>query len=316
MQLIKSNLNIDFMSMRKVAAIVSAALLLISISSLVTRGLNFGIDFTGGYLIEVGYDQAVELNDVRDLLEQNGIDDAIVQHFGAQRDVLVRLVPKGKVAEDEKTTAEVSDEILAILKQGGQDVSMRRVEFVGPQVGGELKNKGGLAMLVALICIMIYIMIRFEWKFSVGAVSALAHDVIITLGIFSVIQANFDLTVLAAVLAVIGYSLNDTVVVYDRIRENFHRLRKGGAREITNISVNQTLARTLMTSITTLMVLGSLFALGGEVIHSFALALIIGVLIGTYSSVFIASPVVLALGLTREDMLVVKKEGAEIDSMP
>ena len=316
MQLIKSNLNIDFMSMRKVAAIVSAALLVISISSLVTRGLNFGIDFTGGYLIEVGYEKAVDLNDVRQLLEKNGIGGAIVQHFGAQKDVLVRLVPKKEASADEKTTAEISDEILAILKQGDQEVSMRRVEFVGPQVGGELKNKGGLAMLLALICIMIYIMIRFEWKFSVGAVSALAHDVLITLGVFSVIQADFGLTVLAAILAVIGYSLNDTVVVYDRIRENFHRIRKGGATEITNTSVNQTLSRTLMTSITTLMVLGSLFTLGGEVIHSFALALIIGVLIGTYSSVFIASPVVLALGLTREDMLVVKKEGAEVDTMP
>lgn len=316
MQLIKDDLNINFMSMRMAAVIFSVALLIISISSLITRGLNFGIDFTGGYLIEVGYEQAADLNEIRDLLAKNGIEDAIVQYFGAQRDVLVRLVPESDDSSKEKTAAEVSDEVLKILQQGDPEVSMRRVEFVGPQVGGELKNMGGLAMLLALGCIMIYIMIRFEWKFSVGAVVALAHDVIITVGAFSLIQADFDLTVLAAVLAVIGYSLNDTVVVYDRIRENFHRIRKGGASQIVNASINQTLSRTLMTSGTTLLVLVALFSLGGEVIHSFALALLIGIIIGTYSSIFVASPLVLALGLTREDMLTVKKENAEIDVMP
>jgi preprotein translocase subunit SecF len=316
MQFISNNLNINFMALRRPAYIFSITLMIIAVASLAIRGLNYGIDFTGGYLIEVGYEEAVELNEVRDLLVKNGIDGAIVQHFGAQRDVLVRLVPKGDATEGAENAATVSDDILAILQQGGREVSMRRVEFVGPQVGSELKNKGGLAMLLALAGIMIYIMIRFEWKFSVGAVAALAHDVLVTLGVFSLLQPDFDLTVLAAILAVIGYSLNDTVVVFDRIRENFHRLRKGDPAEIVNSSINQTLSRTLMTSGTTLLVVASLFILGGEVIHSFALALLVGIGIGTYSSIYVASPLVLALGLSREDMLQVKKEGAQIDERP
>jgi preprotein translocase subunit SecF len=316
MQFISNNLNINFMALRRPAYIFSITLMVIAVASLAMRGLNYGIDFTGGYLIEVGYEEAVELNDVRDLLVKNGINGAIVQHFGAQKDVLVRLVPKGDMQEGVEHAAAVSDQILSILKQGNVEVSMRRVEFVGPQVGGELKNKGGLAMLLALVGIMIYIMIRFEWKFSVGAVAALAHDVLITLGVFSILQPDFDLTVLAALLAVIGYSLNDTVVVYDRIRENFHRLRKGSPAEIVNSSINQTLSRTLMTSGTTLLVVASLFILGGEVIHSFALALLVGIGIGTYSSIYVASPLVLALGLSREDMLQVKKEGAQLDDRP
>ncbi len=315
MQLIKSQLNINFMAGRKLALIISLTLLVISISSLSIRGLNFGIDFTGGYLIEAGYPQSVELAPIRELLEENQVSGAVVQHFGTAKDILVRLAPNEGA---DTNAAQISDELLAILKQGDPNVSMRRVEYVGPQVGEELKNQGGLAMLFALICIMVYVMFRFEWKFSIGAVLALAHDVLITLGVFSILQAGFDLTVLAAVLAVIGYSLNDTIVVYDRIRENFRKIRKGLPVEITNTSINQTLSRTLMTSLTTLMVLFALFFLGGEIIHSFALALIVGVLIGTYSSVFVASPVVLALGLTREDMLPVKKEGAEAeaDSLP
>lgn len=315
MRIIKSSLNIDFMAKRKLTMVLSIILVVVSIGSLATRGLNFGIDFTGGYLIEVGYDQAVELDKVRNTLAANGIEDSIVQHFGSRKDVLVRLAPSKDAGEGQEA-AKVSDNIISILKQDDAGVSMRRVEFVGPQVGDELKNDGGIAMLIALICIMVYVMFRFEKRFSIGAVVALAHDVIITLGIFSVLQADFDLTVLAAVLAVIGYSLNDTIVVYDRIRENFTRLRKAETIEITNTSINQTLARTLVTSLTTLLVLFSLFFLGGEIIHSFALALIIGVLIGTYSSVFVASPIVLALGLTREDMLPPKKEGAEFESMP
>lgn len=316
MQLISNNAHINFMVLRKPAYVFSATLLLIAIVSLFVRGLNFGIDFTGGYLIEVAYEKPVELGEVRDVLAKNGIDNAIVQHFGSQRDVLVRLVPKATEGAGTRTTAEVSDDILAILKQGEQSVSMRRVEFVGPQVGGELKNKGGLAMLLALGCIMVYLWIRFEWKFSVGAVVALAHDVMITLGFFSVTLLEFDLTVLAALLAVIGYSLNDTVVVYDRIRENFHRIRKGTPVEIVNSSINQTLSRTLMTSFTTLLVLFSLFALGGGVIHDFSLALIVGIVIGTYSSIFVASPLVLGLGLRRDDLLVSRKEGGEVDLNP
>jgi preprotein translocase subunit SecF len=312
MRLIKET-NIDFMAARKPAMIVSIILLIVAVSSLATRGLDFGIDFTGGYLIEVGYAEPVELAPIRQLLEDNGVPDATVQHFGARDDVMVRMAPRDG-GESEENAAQISDEILAILKKGDTDVSMRRVEFVGPQVGEELKNQGGLALLAALICVMVYVMLRFEKRFSLGAVLALVHDVIITLGVFAVIQADFDLTVLAAVLAVIGYSLNDTIVVYDRIRENFRRMRKASPKEITNVSVNQMLSRTLMTSLTTLLVLFSLFFLGGEIIHSFALALIIGVVIGTYSSVFVASPIVLALGLRREDMLPVKKEGEELES--
>ena len=311
MQFIGKNLNFDFMAWRRAAAGLSAVLLLLAITSLALRGLNYGIDFTGGYLIEVGYDQPVALTVIREQLAANGVEDAIVQHFGTTQDVLVRLAPNF-----DTTATSIGDQILAILQQETADVAMRRVEFVGPQVGEELKNQGGLAMLLALGCIMVYVMIRFEKRFSVGAVLALAHDVLITLGVFSLLQASFDLTVLAALLAVIGYSLNDTIVVYDRIRENFRRMRKNNPIEITNVSINQTLSRTLMTSSTTLLVLLALFFLGGEIIHSFALTLIIGVLVGTYSSVFVASPVVLVLGLTREDMLPVVKEGAEFDNAP
>lgn len=312
MELIKDT-HIDFMAARKPAMVLSIILLVVSIASLATRGLNFGIDFTGGYLIEVGYEQPVELEPIRALLAENGLDNAVVQHFGTRSDVMVRLAPRGGATQNGTEAAAVSDEILAILRQGDENVSMRRVEFVGPQVGEELKNQGGLALLAALFCIMVYVMIRFEKRFSIGAVMALGHDVLITLGVFSVLQIGFDLTVLAAILAVIGYSLNDTIVIFDRIRENFRRMRKSTPPEITNVSVNQTLSRTVMTSLTTLLVLLSLFFLGGEVIHSFALALIVGVVIGTYSTVYIASPIVLALGLSREDMLPVKKEGAELD---
>lgn len=315
MRLIKET-NIDFMAGRRIAMVVSISLLVASIASLAVRGLNFGIDFTGGYLIEVGYEQPVELEPVRQLLAENGVDNAVVQHFGTRDDVLVRLAPRGGEGNSEENAAQISDEILAILKQGEPGVSMRRVEFVGPQVGEELKNQGGLALLAALICIMVYVMLRFEKRFSVGAVLALVHDVLIVLGVFSILQIDFDLTVLAAVLAVIGYSLNDTIVVYDRIRENFRRVRKAHARDVTNLSVNQMLGRTLVTSLTTLLVLASLFFLGGEIIHSFALALIVGVVIGTYSSVFVASPVVLALGLTRDDMLPTKKEGENLEQIP
>lgn len=311
MQILSRALNIDFMSKRKFSLVVSVVLLVISIGSLATRGLNYGIDFTGGYLIEVGYENTVDINSVRKLLADNGFGDAVVQNFGTPKDILVRLAPRGGI-EKAEAAAEISDKVFDVLKQGDSTANLRRVEFVGPQIGDELKNDGGIAMLIALFCIMIYVMMRFEKRFSIGAVAALIHDVIITLGVFSVIHANFDLTVLAAVLAVIGYSLNDTIVVYDRIRENFSKIRKATTIEIINSSVNQTLARTLVTSMTTLIVLLSLFILGGEIIHSFALALIVGVLIGTYSSIFVASPIVLALGLTREDMLPPKKEGADM----
>lgn len=295
----------DFMGLRKPAMLMSATLLLVSIVSLAVLKLNVGIDFTGGSVIEVGYRQSVELQPIRNALASSGFSDAIVQHFGSAKEVLIRLVPK--VDQDK---AELSSQIIAVLNEVSESrIDVRRVDFVGPQVGEELTEDGGLAVLYALIAILIYVSWRFEFRFSLGAVAALIHDVVITLGIFSVLQLDFDLSVLAAILAVIGYSLNDTIVVFDRVRENFRKMRKKTALEITNISINQTISRTLMTSFTTLLVLLSLFFLGGEVIHSFALALIIGVVVGTYSSVYVATTSVLALGITRSDLLIPEKEG-------
>jgi preprotein translocase subunit SecF len=294
----------DFMRLRKPAMLMSATLILVSIISLAILKLNVGIDFTGGSVIEVGYQQSVELQPIRNTLETSGFSDAIVQHFGSAKEVLIRLVPK--VDQDK---AELSSQIIAVLNEASDSrIDVRRVDFVGPQVGKELTEDGGLAVLYALIAILIYVSLRFEFRFSLGAVAALIHDVVITLGIFSVLQLDFDLSVLAAILAVIGYSLNDTIVVFDRVRENFRKIRKKTALEITNISINQTISRTLKTSLTTLLVLLSLFFLGGEVIHSFALALIIGVIVGTYSSVYIATTSVLALGVTRSDLLIPEKE--------
>jgi len=295
----------DFMGLRKPAMLMSATLLLVSIVSLAVLKLNVGIDFTGGSVIEVGYRQSVELQPIRNALASSGFSDAIVQHFGSSKEVLIRLVPK--VDQDK---AELSSQIIAILNEASESrIDVRRVDFVGPQVGEELTEDGGLAVLYALIAILIYVSWRFEFRFSLGAVAALIHDVVITLGIFSVLQLDFDLSVLAAILAVIGYSLNDTIVVFDRVRENFRKIRKKTALEITNISINQTISRTLMTSFTTLLVLLSLFFLGGEAIHSFALALIIGVVVGTYSSVYVATTSVLALGISRSDLLIPEKEG-------
>ena len=295
--------NFDFMRFRKPAMLVSGALILISIISLASLKLNVGIDFTGGSVIEVGYQQAVELQPIRNALETSGFGDAIVQHFGSAKEVLIRLVPK--VDQDK---AELSSQIIGVLKQASDSrIEVRRVDFVGPQVGKELTEDGGLAVLYALIAILIYVSVRFEYRFSLGAVAALIHDVVITLGVFSLLQLDFNLSVLAAILAVIGYSLNDTIVVFDRVRENFRKIRKKTAEEITNISINQTISRTLMTSMTTLMVLLSLFLLGGEVIHSFALALIIGVLVGTYSSIYVATTSALALGISRSDLLLPEK---------
>ena len=296
--------DFDFMGLRRPAMFTSAALILISIISLASLKLNLGIDFTGGSVIEVGYQQSVELQPIRNALDTSGFGDAIVQHFGSAKEVLIRLVPK--VDQDK---AELSSQILAVLNAvSGSKIDVRRVDFVGPQVGEELTEDGGLAVLYALIAILIYVSIRFEYRFSLGAVAALIHDVLITLGIFSLLQLDFNLSVLAAILAVIGYSLNDTIVVFDRVRENFRKIRKKTSEEITNISINQTISRTLMTSFTTLMVLLSLFFLGGEVIHSFALALIIGVLVGTYSSIYVATTSALALGISRSDLLLPEKE--------
>lgn len=311
MQFLHGKSTIDFMSKRKIALSFSIILFLISISSLVTKGLNFGIDFTGGYLIEVGYEKEVQIDTVRKALDGNDFKDAQVQHFGTTKDILVRLAPNKGVNK-----ASLSDKVLSVLKAStDQNIEMRRVEYVGPQVGEELRDQGGLAMLVALFFILIYVSFRFQFKSAVGAILALVHDVIITVGCFSVLQMEFDLTVLAAILAVIGYSLNDTVVVLDRIRETFRVVRKGGPRDILNLSINQTLSRTLMTSFTTLIVLFALFFLGGEVIHSFAFALIIGVFIGTYSSIYVASSTLMLLDIKKQDFLVQAKEEV-VDDRP
>jgi len=300
--------NLDFMAWRKLAMTFSLLAMLASIISLVTLKLNVGIDFTGGSIIEVGYQQAVELEPIRDALEAQGFADAIVQHFGSASEVLIRLVP-----DVNKDKAELSSEIIALLHDtSSTPIDVRRVDFVGPQVGEELTEDGGLAVVYALIAILIYVGFRFEYRFSLGSVAALVHDVVITLGVFSILQLNFDLTVLAAILAVIGYSLNDTIVVFDRIRENFRKLRKKAPLEVVNISINQTISRTLMTSFTTLLVLLALFFLGGEVIHAFALALIIGIVVGTYSSIYVATTTALILGISRSDLLLPEKDDEDM----
>jgi preprotein translocase subunit SecF len=296
---LNSKQNINFMRLRKPAMILSIIMILVSIACLATLKLNVGIDFTGGSIIEVGYQQAVELEPIRDVLNDNGYDDAVVQHFGSASEVLIRLVPK--VGQNEAQTS--SDVIKLLRNMTDETVQERRVEYVGPQVGEELTEDGGLAVLYALIAILIYVSVRFEYRFSLGAVAALIHDVVITLGIFSLLRLDFDLSVLAAILAVIGYSLNDTIVVFDRVRENFRKIRNRTPEEVTNISINQTISRTLMTSFTTLLVLFSLFFIGGEAIHAFSLALIIGVFVGTYSSIYVATTTTLVLGISRSDLL-------------
>lgn len=304
--------KIDFLGKRKVALVISSILIIASIVSLAVNGLKLGIDFTGGTLVEVGYKQPADISQLRSTLKESGFEDATVQNFGTAKEVLIRLKPQEGVSNAELSTKVLS----AINSNTTEPVDLRRVEFVGPQVGDELAEDGGLALLYSIFGILIYVAWRFEHKFALGSVVALIHDVLITLGFFSIFRMEFDLTVLAAVLAVIGYSLNDTIVVYDRIRENFRELRNGVAEEIMNISLNQTLSRTLMTSITTALVLVALAVLGGEIIHNFAIALLIGVAIGTYSSIYVASPVVLALGITKEDLMVPIKEGEEIDELP
>ena len=302
---------INFMNKRKLAIAFSLILIIISIGSLATKGLNLGIDFTGGYLIEAGYENDVNLDQVRTALADANFKDAQVQNFGSSKDIIVRIAPNA-----DTNKAAISDNVFNVLKTtSDQDVSMRRVEFVGPQIGDELRDDGGIALLVALGGILIYISIRFQLKSAVGAILALVHDVIITIGAFSILQMEFDLSVLAAILAVIGYSLNDTVVVLDRIRETFRNVRKTTSEDILNLSINQTISRTLVTSLTTLLVLISLFYFGGEIIHGFAFALIVGVIIGTYSSIYIASSALLMMNIHKQDFLVVAKE-VVVDDAP
>lgn len=314
MRFLDKKTNFDFMGKRKIAFVISAILIVLSITALVTRGLNFGLDFTGGTLIEVSYPSAPQISDVRANLSDAGMDDAVVQTFGAATEIVVRIPPRDAEGE---SNAELSTIVLSALQQGVEgEVAMRRVEFVGPQVGDELTEQGILAVVYALIGIFLYVMIRFQWRFSVGAVAALVHDIVITMGVLAAVHVEFDLTVVAALLAVIGYSLNDTIVLFDRIRENFPKLRKANSLEVVNTSVNETLSRTLMTSMTTLLVLVALFIFGGEIINAFAFTLIVGVLVGTYSSIYVASTTLLELGVSKFDLLAVEKEGAALDEMP
>ena len=310
MDFFKRETHIDFMAHRRRAGVLTAVLVLGAIALLLLRGLPLGLDFTGGTLVEVGYPQAVDLQTVRDTLAGAGYDDAVVQTFGTARDILIRLAP------DAGSGDALSNAVLETLRAANPDAELRRVEFVGPQVGEELAEKGGLALLYALGGILVYVAFRFEYRFAIGAVAAVVHDIVVTVGLFAATGLTFDLTVLAALLAVIGYSLNDTIVVFDRIRENFIRIRKGTALEVANRSINQMLPRTLVTSLTTLLVLLALMLLGGELIRGFAVALIIGVLVGTYSSIFVASAAALALGVSKEDLIPPPKEGEDAEEVP
>ena len=300
------DLNIDFMSKRMVAAVASGCVMLLSLVTLFVQGLNLGLDFTGGTLVEVEFAEPTLPEEVRVLLEVQGYENGLVQYFGTERDLLIRMPPQVDVAQ-----ANLGDQILEVLRGAYPGVVMRQSNYVGPAVGEELTEDGGLAMLAALFVVMLYILFRFTKQFSVGAVVALVHDVIFVLGCFAIAQWTFDLPVLAALLAVIGYSLNDTIVVSDRIRENFRKVRRGTSVEIINRSLNQTLGRTLITSLTTLLVLLALLLVGGEMIRGFATALTIGVVVGTYSSIYVASNVLLAMNISREDLLVPEKESPD-----
>lgn len=297
----------NFMGLRRYAVVFSAALLLASIWSLSSQGLVLGLDFSGGTQIEVGYQQSVDVAVLRDKLEAAGFEKPVVVHYGSETDVLIRMQ-----GEPDQSLAE---RVYRVLRGDNEQMELRRVDYVGPQIGEELRDSGGLGMLVALGIVMLYVAMRFQFKFSVGAVLALIHDVMITLGVFSLARLEFDLTVLAAVLAVVGYSLNDTIVVSDRIRENFRKIRKAPAVDVINESLSQTLWRTINTSLTTMLVLLALFFFGGELIHNFAIALMIGVGIGTYSSIYVAATVMLAMNVDREDLLE-PVEGELVDDLP
>jgi len=303
------NTRFKFMKYRKIAGIISITLFTISVASLFFRGLSLGLDFSGGTLIEVSYETPISLEEVRSSLESNGYVDSQVVNFGTNLDVLIKVA-------DQSGNSSVGENIFNILSNQEIPIELKRVEFVGPQVGDELRDQGGLGMLIALFMILIYVAFRFQYKFALGAVTALAHDVVIILGLFSIFSWDFDLTVLAALLAVIGYSLNDTIVVSDRIRENFRTERVLEPVDMVDLSLNQTLGRTIVTSLTTLLVLFALFIFGGELIRGFSLALIIGVLIGTYSSIYVVANMLMSLTLTQEDLAVPEPEGADFDGMP
>lgn len=310
MRIFKTYPSINFMGVRRPAGMVSIVLIIASIAIIALRGLNPGIDFSGGVLVELGYEEPVPLEEVRSALAGSGLGSATVQYFGTDTDVLVRMA-----AEETDDSADISARVLEALRQVGQNPEMRRIEFVGAAVGDELAIDGALAALFAMIGILVYVAFRFEWKFAVGAIAATAHDAVLVLGWFALLGLEFDLTVLAAILATIGYSLNDTIVVYDRVRENFLDMRRSEPVEVINAAVNQTLARTIVTSGTTLAVLFSLFLFGGTVVHNFSIALIVGILVGTYSSVFVASGLLPALGVKHEDLMP-PEDKDEIDDLP
>jgi preprotein translocase subunit SecF len=297
------------MKYRKIAGIASIILFTVSVLSLSFRGLSLGLDFSGGTLVEVAYEKPVELELIRNTLNANGYEDSQVVNFGTNLDVLIKVA-------DQNGNSSVGEAVYSLLNENGLQGELKRVEFVGPQIGSELRDQGGLGMLVALFMILIYVAFRFQYKFALGAVTALGHDVVIILGLFSIFAWDFDLTVLAALLAVIGYSLNDTIVVSDRIRENFRIQRELEPREIIDLSLNQTLGRTVVTSLTTLLVLFALFIFGGEMIKGFSLALILGVLVGTYSSIYVVANMLMSLKLIQEDLAVPDPEGAEFDELP
>ena len=313
MRLITHKTHIDFLGQtrRKIALVFSVLIVVVSLVSIISRGLEFGIDFTGGILLEVGYPEAADLVSIRSNLADEGFNDAQVQLFGTDTDVLVRLPPQEGADPDS-----LREQLRSTVAVGTSGVDLRRVEFVSPQVGKELTERGSLALIIALLLIFVYVMVRFQWKFAAGAVAALAHDVIVTVGFFSLFRFPFDLTVVAAVLAVIGYSLNDTVVAFDRIRENFFKLRGILAEESMNTSINEMLARTIITGVTTLLVLVALLVLGGESIAPFSVALIVGIIVGTYSSIYTASATALALGVNAQDLLEPVKDPDLIDELP
>ena len=303
------NTTFQFMKYRKIAGVASIILFSISILSLTFKGLSLGLDFSGGTLVEISYKNPVELETIRNTLSSSGFEDSQVVNFGTNLDVLIKVA-------DQNGNSSIGDSVYSLLNESGLQGELKRVEFVGPQVGAELRDQGGLGMLVALFMILLYVAFRFQYKFALGAVTALGHDVVIILGLFSIFAWDFDLTVLAALLAVIGYSLNDTIVVSDRIRENFRTQRIMEPNEMIDLSLNQTLGRTVVTSLTTLLVLFALFLFGGEMIKGFSLALILGVLVGTYSSIYVVANMLMSLTLIQEDLAIPEPEGADFDELP
>ena len=303
------NFKFQFMKYRKVAGIASLIIFLVSVLSLSFRGLSLGLDFSGGTLVEITYENPVNLESIRETLVINGFEDSQVVNFGTNLDVLIKVA-------DQNGNSSIGDSVYRLLNNNGFIGELKRVEFVGPQVGAELRDQGGLGMLVALFMILMYVAFRFQYKFALGAVTALGHDVVIILGLFSIFAWDFDLTVLAALLAVIGYSLNDTIVVSDRIRENFRTQREMEPQAMIDLSLNQTLGRTIVTSLTTLLVLFALFIFGGEMIKGFSLALILGVLVGTYSSIYVVANMLMSLTLIQDDLAIPEPEGADFDEIP